>query len=90
MSAQSQDGVPWWRNDPWNGRHLFWENRGKFPAEELRKYNGRHVAWFPDGSGIHDSDPDPDALRDPGRLLAEVREEGPRVVFSDAVEAFVV
>jgi cytochrome P450 len=33
---------------------------------------------------------DPEALRDPGRLLAEVREEGPRVVFSDAVGAFVV
>ena len=33
MSEQSQNGVPWWRNDPWNGRHLFWENRGKFPAE---------------------------------------------------------
>jgi hypothetical protein len=64
MSGQSQDGVPWWRNDPWNGRHLFWENRGKFPAEELRKYNGLHVAWFPDGSGIYDSDPDPNALVD--------------------------
>jgi hypothetical protein len=64
MSEQTQDGVPWWRNDPWNGRHLFWENRGKFPSEELAKYNRRYVAWFPDGSGIYDSDTDPIALQE--------------------------
>ena len=64
MSEQSQDGVPWWRNDPWNGRHLFYENRSKFPAEELMKYNRQYVAWFPDGSGIFDHDPDPIALQE--------------------------
>ena len=64
MSEQSQNGVPWWRNDPWNGRQMFHENRNKFPGEELLKYNGQYVAWFPDGSGIYDSDPDPTALRE--------------------------
>lgn len=64
MSEQSQDGVPWWRNDPWYGGHKFYENRCKFPAEELLKYNRRYVAWYPDGSGIFDSDPDPMALRE--------------------------
>jgi hypothetical protein len=62
--SEQQDGVPWWRNDPWNGRQMFHENRGKFPVEELLKYNNKYVAWFPDGSGIYDSDPDPDALRE--------------------------
>jgi hypothetical protein len=64
MSEQSQDGVPWWRTDPWNGRHMYYENRCKFPVEELLKYNGHYVAWFPDGSGIFDSDLDPMALRE--------------------------
>jgi hypothetical protein len=64
MAEKSQDGVPWWRNDPWNGRHMFYENRCKFPAEELLKYNGKYVAWFPDGSGILDSDVDSMALRE--------------------------
>ncbi len=64
MSEQSQNGVPWWRNDPWNGRQMFHENRNKFPAEELAKYNRQYVAWFPDGSGIFDADPDPIALQE--------------------------
>ncbi len=58
MSEQGQDGVPWWRNHPWQGRHLFRENRSKFPTEELLKYNRQYVAWIPDGSGIRDSGPD--------------------------------
>lgn len=66
--SEQQDGVPWWRNDPWNGRQMFRENRNKFPVEELLKYNRQYVAWFPDGSGIYDSDTDPTALRD--RILA--------------------
>jgi hypothetical protein len=68
MSEQSQNGVPWWRTDPWNGRHMFYENRAKFPVEELLKYNGKYVAWFPDGSGILDSDIDRKALRE--RIIA--------------------
>jgi hypothetical protein len=65
MSEQSGDGRPWWRDDPWNGRHLFHENRDKFPADELlQKYNRQYIAWFPDGSGIFDADPDPMALRE--------------------------
>jgi hypothetical protein len=40
------------------GRHLAAENRNKFPVAELLKYDGQHVAWFPDGSGIRDADPD--------------------------------
>jgi hypothetical protein len=64
MSTETQDGVPWWRNHPWHGRHLFAENRSRFPPEELLKYNHRYVAWYPDGSGIHDSDPDSLVLRE--------------------------
>lgn len=55
MSEQSQNGVPWWRNNPWYGLHMFRENRDKFPAEELLKYNRQYIAWIPDGSGIFDS-----------------------------------
>jgi hypothetical protein len=57
MSEQSSDGVPWWRNDPWHGGHLFLENRNKNCAL-LLQYDGMHVAWFPDGSGIRDADVD--------------------------------
>jgi hypothetical protein len=70
MSEQPQDGVPWWRNDPCFGGRMFLENRSKFPMEELRQYNRQYVAWIPDGSGIHDSDTDPIALRD------RIRESG--------------
>jgi hypothetical protein len=58
MSDAQENGVPWWRNHPWLGRHLFWENRNKVPLEVLEKYNHMHVAWFPDGSGIRDADAD--------------------------------
>jgi hypothetical protein len=61
MSAQQQE-VPWWRNHPWLGAHRFHENRNRVPPEELRKYNDMHVAWFPDGSGVRDADPDGVAL----------------------------
>jgi hypothetical protein len=57
MSEQSSDGVPWWRNDPWLGGHLFLENRNKNCAL-LLQYDGMHLAWFPDGSGIRDADAD--------------------------------
>ena len=62
MSEQSQNGVPWWRNDPWFGGQFFHMNRATFPVEELSKYNGKYVAWIPDGSGVYDSDPDLFAL----------------------------
>ena len=64
MSEQTQDGVPWWRNDPCFGGRKFLENRSRFPMETLEKYNGQYVAWIPDGSGIHDSDPDRTALEE--------------------------
>jgi hypothetical protein len=61
MSEQSQEGVPWWRNHPWLGGHLFIENRNK-NVHLLLAYDKQHVAWFPDGSGIRDADPDPIVL----------------------------
>jgi hypothetical protein len=57
MSEQPTDDVPWWRNGPWLGRHLFAENRNK-NAHLLQAYNNMHVAWYPDGSGIRDADAD--------------------------------
>jgi hypothetical protein len=60
--TQPTTEVPWWRNDPWLGAHLYRENRGRFPFEELVKYHHKQVAWFPDGSGIRDADADGDAL----------------------------
>ncbi|MFO0841853.1 MAG: hypothetical protein U0797_05555 [Gemmataceae bacterium] len=63
MNEQPVNGVPWWRNHPWLGRHLFHENRTK-NLHLLQKYNRMEVAWFPDGSGIRDADPDPMALRE--------------------------
>jgi hypothetical protein len=40
------------------GRPSAAENRNKFPMDELLKYDGKHVAWFLDGSGIRDADED--------------------------------
>jgi hypothetical protein len=40
----------------------FYENRGKFPAEELAPYAGQMVAWWPDGSRIFDADANYQAL----------------------------
>jgi hypothetical protein len=62
MSEQTQDGAPWWRHDRCFGGRMSLENRSKYPVEELRKYNRQYVAWIPDGSGVHDSDPDRIAL----------------------------
>jgi len=60
---KKQDEVPWWRNHPWLGRHLFAENRNK-NCELLLPYDNMTVAWFPDGSGIRDADVDEITLRE--------------------------
>jgi hypothetical protein len=74
MSTHPQGGFERWRDHPWRGAHLFAENRGKFPPEELTKYLGKYVAWYPDGSAILDSDADHDALWK--RVSASVDEPG--------------
>ncbi len=40
----------------------FFENRQKFPPDELAKYAGQHIAWSWDGTRIVDSDPNPEEL----------------------------
>src|SRR3954468_23428470 len=60
-AQQKQDEVPWWRNHPWMGHHVFVENSNK-NCEMLLQYEGKWVAWLPDGSGIFDADVDPIAL----------------------------
>jgi hypothetical protein len=45
--------------DPgWINGQLFNENRNKFPADELRKYAGQHVAWNREGTRILAGDED--------------------------------
>jgi hypothetical protein len=68
MSDQKPGGDAWWRSHPWYGGHLFAANRENFPHEEIMEYLGKWVAWYPDGSGIFDSDPDPIALHE--RIVA--------------------
>jgi len=48
----------------------FVKNRNAFPADELGRYTGQHVAWSPDGTRILTSDPDP------LKILAAVRALG--------------
>ena len=40
----------------------FRSNQSRFPARELKKYNGKYVAWSPDGTHIIASDKDPERL----------------------------
>jgi hypothetical protein len=37
----------------------FVKNRNAFPADELDRYAGQHVAWSPDGTRIIAADEDP-------------------------------
>jgi hypothetical protein len=43
-------------------RMRFWDNREKFPTEQLAAYGGHTVAWWPDGTRIIDADRDGVAL----------------------------
>jgi hypothetical protein len=45
------------RQEPWLDV-AFRENQKKFPAEELLRYSGQHIAWSWDGARILASDPD--------------------------------
>jgi hypothetical protein len=61
--------------DPFVALHMhFAENRNNFPLEELAKYAGKCVAWWPDGTRIIDADSDGQALiqrlRDNGHDLS--------------------
>jgi hypothetical protein len=58
MSAETKAEIPWWRNHPWLGRHLFRERRDRYTYDDLAQYAGQTVAWFPDGSGVRDVGPD--------------------------------
>ena len=49
------------RLEPWLDP-TFVENQRKFPAAELLRYAGQHVAWSWNGSQIVASDPDRRAL----------------------------
>jgi hypothetical protein len=57
----------------------FTKNRNAFPADELARYAGMHVAWSPDGTRILATDEDPMKVfavisavgYDPGETLIE-------------------
>jgi len=60
--AESQPASPpWWRSDPWLCAHQWMANRNH-NCDLLLGYEGKLVAWYPDGSGIRDADEDPGAL----------------------------
>jgi hypothetical protein len=40
----------------------FRSNQSRFPLRKLQKYNGKYIAWSPDGSRIIASDKDPEKL----------------------------
>jgi hypothetical protein len=63
MSAETKAEIPWWRNHPWLGRHLFRERRDRYTYDELAPYIGQVIAWYPDGSGIADVAPDVETLQ---------------------------
>jgi hypothetical protein len=55
--------------DPYIALRMRWaDNRNNFPLEELARYGGKEVAWWPDGTRIVDADEDGNELT--RRLLA--------------------
>jgi hypothetical protein len=58
----------------------FVKNRNAFPADELIRFTGQHVAWSPDGTRILASDPDP------LKLLAAVKVVGTYQVPSTSLQ----
>lgn len=48
---------PWWRSHPWLGMQFGMANQSH-NCDLLIPYDGQHVAWYPDGSGIRDADED--------------------------------
>lgn len=68
-------------SQPWTDP-VFLENQSKFPAAELLRYQGQHIAWSWDGSQILASD------RDRRTLDQELRAAGidSRHVIHDFVE----
>lgn len=60
-SEGARDGPPWWSSDPWLCMHQWMANRNH-NCEMLLGYEGKLVAWYPDGSGIRDADEDQDTL----------------------------
>lgn len=65
---------------PWPNPR-FNENRSRFPAEELWKYAGQHVAWTMDGTQLLAGDVSLDELY---RKLDEAGIDSQRVVFDYA------
>ena len=62
---------------PWLGPEYF-ENRHKFPIDELVKYEDQHIAWSWDGSRILASAEDREALWE---ILVSAGHDPHRVVF---------
>ena len=68
---------------PWTDA-CFIENQRKFPADELLRYQGQHIAWSWDGSRILAADADHRALDqklrdtgiDPLRVIYDYVEDG--------------
>ena len=60
---------------PWPEK--YWENRDKFPPEELWKYAGQHVAWSWDGTRIVASAP---TLEELYKRLDELGVDSERVI----------
>jgi hypothetical protein len=68
---------------PWLDRAHF-ENREKFPREELAKYAGRHIAWSWDGCRILASGETAEAVE---AQLAAAGVDPARVVFDYVIPA---
>jgi hypothetical protein len=67
--------IPTEQIDPTALKERFNENRKRFPAEELAAYEGKMVAWWPDGSRIFDADDNFPAL------FRRLRDAGYRLTF---------
>jgi hypothetical protein len=61
MTQPPSDATQTPQTDPYIAlRMRFAENRNNFSGEELDKYGGMLVAWWPDGSRIFDADTEGD------------------------------
>jgi len=74
---------------------LYFQNRPRFPIDELQRYVGRHIAWSPDGMHILASGETMEAVEqqliaagiDPSQVIGDYIPFGDEVLFGGVLDS---